>query len=187
MPSPPSKILRQLRLSEQKEGLSQRQKPDRHHHKSTTGRRALLTGAVVKPPAHESKVVQTAIRPRKGNPEHLLIHTVCPHSPRSTSHVSLLWILHLASPRWSCFLWTRIFRHDRCFQDPRPRRPCSADRQSGSQLWHHCAEHPKVLLEPIFALFGSWKIWSRHTARTDRSFAPTLSYCTAHIVGLSCY
>ncbi|KAJ5143292.1 uncharacterized protein N7515_002079 [Penicillium bovifimosum] len=48
MPSPPSQMLQQLRLSEQKEDLSQRKKSDHHGHKSTMGRRAVLTGAVVK-------------------------------------------------------------------------------------------------------------------------------------------
>ncbi|KAJ5591911.1 uncharacterized protein N7459_002280 [Penicillium hispanicum] len=72
MPRPTSTTLRQLRLSEPKED-----------HKSSTGRRAGLTGAVVKAPTHAPKVRQTAVRARKGNPEHLLIHTHPPDDPTS--------------------------------------------------------------------------------------------------------
>ncbi|KAJ5153976.1 uncharacterized protein N7500_009415, partial [Penicillium coprophilum] len=49
-------------------------KRDRYRYKSAIGRCAVLTGAIVKAPIHESKVGQTVVRARKGNPEYLLIY-----------------------------------------------------------------------------------------------------------------
>lgn len=97
MKSPPSEIFQQLRLSEQKQNQSQRQKLDGRH-TSTKGRHDVSTGGVtkLKLPTRERNVGKTTVRGRKG--ENLLIHTVCPHSPQSIRHISLPSTQYLVSP-----------------------------------------------------------------------------------------
>ncbi|KAJ5143315.1 uncharacterized protein N7515_002102 [Penicillium bovifimosum] len=113
MPSPPSQMLQQLRLSEQQEDLSQRQKSDHHGHKSTVGRRAVLMGAAVKPPTSEPKVGRTvAYDPASYEREFSVMTAVSRipalvnHAPRIVKADPSSGIIVLNSPKlyWDPFL-----------------------------------------------------------------------------------